>query len=81
MEPSGPLAYALGLERHNPTMSTLWFHAGRLEREREIYALYPYLLILLHEHYWDRASVHSLCYPVRKSDIIPDTPIPGSSIF
>ena len=49
-EPSGPLAYALGLEIHHPTMSTIWGHGGRLYIQRErllrikmIMSMIPYM--------------------------------------
>ena len=35
-EPNDPLAYALVLELHHPTMSKLGDTGGRLERDREI---------------------------------------------
>ena len=35
MDPSDPLAYALGLALHHPTRSTFLGHKERLERERD----------------------------------------------
>ena len=36
-EPNATIAYALGLETHQPIMSMLGGHGGRLDRERESY--------------------------------------------
>ena len=44
-EPSGPLAYAPGLELRHPTMSTFLMHGGRSDIEREI----KFILCFFHQ--------------------------------